>query len=122
MTVEIVNVTFDNSTLFINQANQNSQISIDDCTFTNCTDQNSLCFDLSIKTTSFTLKNNTMINLIGSSTKEYFGIIKSSFDTLEIHEMKFINNNCNFLYGGGFGIQFESITDLSFINCEFINK
>lgn len=63
-----------------------------------------------------------MQNLIGKPTNRYFGIIKTPSTDLEIEGMKFINNVCNFLYGGRFGIQFESIIDLSLIDCEFINN
>ena len=80
---------------FINS--QSGSLSIQFCTFCNS------LYDISLKNEQFTFRNNIMMN--STFQNSYFGIINCNdhISSFELHNISFLYNRCNNLYGSGAG-------------------
>lgn len=74
----------------------------------------------------FTVENcyNIIQNNRGTGCDNYFGLIDGieNVITISMKIISFINNTCDSLYGGGIGLIFKRIQQLTFDDCSFINN
>ncbi|KAK8844287.1 hypothetical protein M9Y10_024498 [Tritrichomonas musculus] len=101
-----------------------STIKINNCTFEECTGDNTRCFSLTLKSdSSLTFEDVVIQKMKESGPNGYFGLLSfDNKDKLEIKNLTLTENQCNSLYGGGSGLLFSGINEITFTECNFISN
>lgn len=110
---------------FIQSDSNTNSITISNCIFDNCENENQRCFQINKQaSTTITFENNIIRNMIERGRSGYFGIINGNnrASTITITNLTLANNSCNSDYGGGSGLWIQNVGKLIFDRCNFINN
>ena len=104
-----------------------NEISITDCVFDSCYSQSKNVYTLGIQIqqqTSIIFNGNEIKNIQGTNNDVCIVSIDTNgkVGNLDIHNIRFVDNTCYSLYGGGTGIKIQKAEKISFYNCSFINN
>ena len=108
----------------LERINFDQTFSMTNCFFEDCKGDTSRCFSISlIKNLGLTFENNIIQKMQATGSNGYFGSITfNKIANFDMKNIKFIENQCNSLYGGGSGLLISGTEKITFTGCEFTSN